>query len=207
MRWAKFSWIRERLVEGQLDMEQWTKFRHDIRRYKRLSPDRSLIGLLGFHQGLWALLQYRAARAVYESATPRLLKKPMLAGLVMWQKLVEVLTGISISYKTDIGSGLYIGHFGNIFIHPQAIIGANCNISQGVTIGISGQGQARGVPILGSRVYVGVNAVVAGKIKIGDGAVIAANALVIRDIPPNVLAIGNPAQIVKSSGLGEYIDS
>ena len=71
------------------------------------------------------------------------------------QKLIEILCGISISFEARIGKGLYIGHFGNIFIHKWTVIGENCNISQGVSIGLGGRGEEIGAPIVGDRVYIG----------------------------------------------------
>ena len=62
--------------------------------------------------------------------------------------------GICIPVGIRIGPGFYIGHFGTIVVHPQTIIGRNCNLYQGVTTGISGRGEARGVPVLGDAVGV-----------------------------------------------------
>jgi serine O-acetyltransferase len=74
--------------------------------------------------------------------------------------------------------GLYIGHFGNIVIHGDAIIGENCNISQGITIGVSNYGEKKGVPTIGNRVFIGPNACVFGNISIGNNVTIGANTVV-----------------------------
>ena len=157
-------------------------------------------------QGLWALLQYRIASAVYRSNLPYLIKAPLLLLLVIWLKLVEIATGISIPCQAIIGPSFYIGHFGNIFIGEEAIIGHTCNISQGVTIGVSGRGQKRGVPRIGDRVYIAANAVVVGKITVGDDAVIAANSLVTTDVAPHTTVMGIPAQFKSNYGSETYLD-
>jgi serine O-acetyltransferase len=90
---------------------------------------------------------------------------------------------------------LHIGHFGNVIVNPRVAIGAYCNIAQGVTIGVFGRGAQRGVPVIGDHVHIGPNAVVAGKISVGDRAMISANSLVLRDVPPGGLARGVPARI------------
>ncbi|TPG44271.1 serine acetyltransferase [Roseomonas nepalensis] len=158
------------------------------------------------HQGLWALLQYRVAHAIYRSALPAVVKQPLLVLAVAWQKAVEVTTGISIKYRTRIGTGFYIGHFGSIFVGPDVVIGPMCNISQGVTIGVSGRGERRGYPTLGERVYVGANAIIAGRVTIGDGAVIGANSLVTQDVPPNAVVVGSPLKIISYKGSAAYLD-
>ena len=63
--------------------------------------------------------------------------------------------GIELPRGTKVGEGLYIGHFGGIIISGGAVIGRNCNISQGVTIGVAGRGEKRGIPIIGDGVYIG----------------------------------------------------
>jgi len=91
-----------------------------------------------------------------------------------------------------IGEGFYIGHFGGIIISPLARIGINCNISQGVTIGISGNGDKRGVPTIGDNVYIGAGAIIIGKITIGNNVRIGANAVVHKDIPDNSTVVVYP---------------
>ncbi|BAO55752.1 hexapeptide transferase family protein [Nonlabens marinus S1-08] len=124
---------------------------------------------------------------------------------VLFQKKVEILTGITLPYSTQIGEGLYIGHHSGIIVNANAVIGSNCNISQGVTIGVSGRGDQRGVPIIGNRVYIGVNAVIAGRITVGDAAVIAANSLVTRNVDSHTTVMGVPAVQVSDNDSRDYI--
>src|SRR5262245_40398905 len=76
--------------------------------------------------------------------------------------------GISIPCTTQIGPGLFIGHFGGIVVNEDAVIGSNCNLSQGVTIGQSNRGERAGTPTLGDNVYVGPNAAIIGDIQVGN---------------------------------------
>ena len=96
----------------------------------------------------------------------------------------------------SIGKGLYLGHPYNISVSEFAEIGNNCNLSKGVTIGAENRGTRAGAPKLGNKVWVGTNAVIVGKITIGDNVLIAPNAFVNRDVPPDSIVIGNPAQII-----------
>jgi len=184
----------------------WSLYKRDLARYKKHRPDRSALMLFLSEQGLWALLQYRVASAIYRSRLPRLVKAPLLALAVIWLKLIEITTGISIPYQATIGASFYIGHFGNIFIGEEAVIGHTCNISQGVTIGVSGYGERRGVPHIGNRVYIATNAVVVGKVTVGDDAVIAANSLVVNDVAAHTTVMGVPAQLKSAYGSETYLD-
>lgn len=183
----------------------WQSFRTDLARYQAYHPDRSALSSLLLNQGLWALLQYRVTRGLYDSAMPSFLKRPLLVFCVSWQKLIEVLTGIELPYRATVAPGLFIAHFGPLLIHPDVVIGAGCSLCQGVTLGVSGRGPQRGVPTLGERVYVGANAVIAGNLNVGDDALVSANALVIRDVAPGAVVMGNPAKVVSYEGSAEYL--
>lgn len=109
--------------------------------------------------------------------------------------------GIDIPWSTEIGEGFYIGHFGGITINGNAKIGKNVNISQGVTIGRSGQGEKAGVPTIGDNVYIGPGAKIFGKITIGNNVKIGANAVVYRDIPDNAVVALDPGfKIISNKG-------
>jgi len=91
-------------------------------------------------------------------------------------------------------------------INPRAIIGENCNISQGVTIGIVNSGPKQGVPIIGDRVYIGPGAKVIGNIKIGNDVAIGANAVVINDVTDSVTVGGIPAKVISQHDSSKYIN-
>ena len=170
-------------------------YRCDVDHYRRFNPATPALRLVAGQQGLWALLQYRIARAAYGAALPSAVKKPLLAGMSVWRKAIEVSTGISIPKEAEIGPGLSINHMGNVGINDKARIGRDCTLGQGVTIGLSWGKGRYGVPVIGDNVWIGANAVVAGKITIGDGAAISANSLVLRDVPAHAFARGVPAEI------------
>lgn len=113
--------------------------------------------------------------------------------------------GFDISPACKIGKGFYIGHFGRVIIHPDAEIGCNVNISPGVTIGQTNRGKNKGVPKIGDNVWIGTNAVIVGKIHIGDNALIAPAAYVNFDVPGDAVVLGNPGKIVSYKGSEDYV--
>jgi len=114
--------------------------------------------------------------------------------------------GIDISYKTSIGSGLYIGHFGGIIISINSKIGKNCNLSQGVTLGQANRGKNKGYPVLGDNVYVGPGAKIVGAVNIGNNVAIGANCVVTKDIPDNAVVVGIPGKVISFEGSTSYIN-
>lgn len=103
--------------------------------------------------------------------------------------------GLEISPSAKIGKGLYLGHPYNITVGSDCIIGENVNLHKGCTIGTSvGIGKI-GSPIIGSQVYIGINATLVGKIVIGDDVVIAPGAFVNFDLPSHSVVVGNPGSI------------
>lgn len=103
--------------------------------------------------------------------------------------------GIEIPTCTCIGKGLYLGHAYNITVNGSAILGDNCNLHKGVTIGLEPRGSRRGVPTIGNCVSICTNATVVGKIYVGDDVVIAPNTLVNCNIPSHSVVFGNPCVI------------
>jgi len=100
--------------------------------------------------------------------------------------------GIVIPRGTRIGPGFYIGHFGGIVLNESVVIGANCNISQGVSIGAN-HGQAA---TIGDNVYIGPNVCIVEDVTIGDNVTVGAGSVVTRDVPANVTVAGNPARVL-----------
>jgi serine O-acetyltransferase len=114
---------------------------------------------------------------------------------------IHVLWGIEIPRSAKIGPGLYIGHYGGITVSSIAVIGRDCNLSQNITIGVSGAGQKRGAPTLGDNVYVAPGARLVGKITIGNNVKIGANAVIHKDLPDNAIAVLDPGfKIISYAG-------
>lgn len=102
---------------------------------------------------------------------------------------------IDLSVDTRIDGGLYIGHPYGITINSQTIIGKNVNIHKGVTIGSENRGSRKGSPVIGERVWIGINSTIVGNIHIGDDVLIAPNTYVNKDIPSHSVVFGNPCVI------------
>ena len=128
-----------------------------------------------------------------------------------WRILLQryqIKYGYQIYPKTQIGAGLYLGHWGALVINPLAKIGKNCNIAQGVTIGQQNRGKKAGYPTIGNEVWIGTNAVIVGNIHIGNNVLIAPNSYVNFDVPDNSIVIGNPAQIISNDeATKDYINN
>ena len=115
--------------------------------------------------------------------------------------------GIEISYYSNIGKGLYLGHPYNITVNPYAVIGDNCNIHKGVLIGQENRGKRAGAPTIGNKVWIGINAAIVGKITIGDDVLIAPNSYVNCDVPSHSIVFGNPCIIKpKDNATEDYIN-
>jgi len=130
--------------------------------------------------------------------------KSKIVGYILFRKRIKF--GIDIQTQI-IGEGFYIGHFGQIIVHNQVKIGNNCNISQGVTIGVSNRGKKMGVPIIGDNVYIAPGAKIFGGISIGNNVAIGANSVVNDDIPDNAVVVGIPAKIVSNNGSEGFINN
>jgi len=186
-------------------MSWCSDFRQDIRHFQRHGGGGAFKLLLS-EQGLWALLQYRCHRAVYTSCMPGLVRKPLHLVLTIARKCVEVATGISLPCTARIGPGLHLPHCGSRVFNAGVVVGSGCCITQGVTLGVSGHGDRRGEPVIGDRVYIGANAVVAGRVHVGDDSLIGANSLVNRDVPPHSTAVGVPAVVISQRGSSDYLE-
>ncbi len=177
------------LAELRADLERYTSLLNEpLPRWK-------LLRVLAETQGVWAIAAYRYGQWANDEA-PRRLRTVAKAVYLAAFKFVEIAAGVSLPAHARIGKGLYIGHFGNIIVHPDTVMGERCALSHGVTIGVLG-GDRPGVPRIGNDVYIGAGAKILGPVTIGDGATIGANAVVIDDVPPGATAVGVPARIVK----------
>lgn len=104
--------------------------------------------------------------------------------------------GFQIPLGTQIGPGMYLGHWGQLVINPSTKIGNNCNIGQGVTIGQTNRGAKKGSPKIGDRVWIGANAVLVGNISIDSNVLIAPNSFVNFDVPDNSIVITQKCKVV-----------
>lgn len=180
----------------------------DLNRYfvllnsKRLMPK---IRLLLCTPGIWIIFCFRIGNYMQIKSKRYKLLKPIVALYNYIYFLFSLIVGISIPVESKIGGGLYIGHWGGIFIHPNAVIGQNCNISQGVTIGEGGREGNRGVPVIGAQVYIGPGAKLFGRITIGNNVAIGANAVVNRSVPDDAVVGGIPATVLNYKGSRDFV--
>ena len=125
-----------------------------------------------------------------------ILGSPILAVYVL---LIHWVMGIELDYRSRIGSGLSLQHAVGLVVHRDVVIGVDCTLRNGVTLGIRTAGS--GVPVLGDRVDVGSNAVILGPVTVGSRVVIGASSVVIHDVEPGNVMAGNPARIIRSAAL------
>lgn len=137
--------------------------------------------------GFLATCVYRYGRWAM-ALRPRWLAAPFKLLYVMLRVATELVLGIRISVNSEIGPGLYIGHFGGIFIRCRA--GRHLTLSQDVTVGSRGAGQGGGWPVFGNDIYVGAGAKIIGEVCIGDGVIIGANTVVTKDVPAQTRVVG-----------------
>ena len=160
-------------------------FKADLARY----PTRPFLR----EQSIWAIWVYRFGRRVFKRE-PGVLRNIQLKFYWLIFRAVETGTGISLPLEAQIGPGLRIYHFGNIFINPRVVIGRNCTLRQGVTIGNVGVDGP--VPVIEDNVQFGAYAQVFGKVHISNNAKIGAMSVVLSDVPAGATAFGNPARIL-----------
>lgn len=176
----------------------------DLARY-RVMDHRSYPAILVMSPGAIAGIYYRIGNWIWYYHGRLALLIGLLRPLyIICKRLVEIYTGASISPRAVIGSGLYINYFGAIFI-GHVVIGENCNLSPGVTIGIAGRGGDRGTPRIGDRVNIAAGAKIFGKIVIGDDVAIGANAVVTKSVPDCAVVGGVPARIISYKGSFDFV--
>lgn len=110
-------------------------------------------------------------------------------------------TGVEIHPGAKIGKGLFIDHGMGVVIGETTEIGDNCTIYQNVTLGGTGKHQGKRHPTLGNNVMVGSGAKVLGPFRVGDGARVAAGAVVLDAVPDHATAVGVPARVVRVNGV------
>ena len=150
---------------------------------------KSTVEVMLTYSGLHAVLAYRIAHKLYK-------RKHFLAARMISQS-ARFVTGIEIHPGATIGKGLFIDHGSGVVIGETAELGDNCTLYQGVTLGGTGKDTGKRHPTLGNNVLVGAGAKVLGPFTIGDNSKIAANAVVLKEVPPDSTAVGIPAKVVK----------
>ncbi len=136
------------------------------------------------------MIQYRRAHRQYEKG------HYFLARLISQRAARK--TGIEIHPGAQIGKGLFIDHGSGVIIGETTIIGDNCTLYQGVTLGGTGKETCKRHPTLRDNVMVGCGAKLLGSFVVGENSQIAAGAVVLKEVPPNCTVVGVPGRVVKT---------
>ena len=152
---------------------------------------RSCVDLLFNYPGVWAVINHRFIHALWIRKWHRLAR--ILAGIS------NFLTRVDLHPAAVVGKRVFIDHATGIVIGETAIIGNDCLIYQGVTLGGVSLDKGKRHPTLEDGVVVGAGAKILGNITIGKGSKIGANSVVVKDVPPNSTAVGIPAKCVSSN--------
>lgn len=168
-------------------------FYPELKAIKERDPAaRSILPAIFLNSGLSALVFHRFANLLWR------LHMPFIPSLI--SQFARFLTGIEIHPGARIGRGFFIDHGMGVVIGETAIIGDNVTLFQGVTLGGTGKETGKRHPTLGDNIVVGAGAKVLGNILIGDNSYIGANAVVIKEVPPNSTIVGVPGRVAKQDG-------
>ena len=150
---------------------------------------RNYFEVMVLYPGLHAVVSHRYAHFFYKH------KMFFIARLI--SQISRAFTGIEIHPGAKIGKGLFIDHGMGIVIGETAEIGDNCTLYQNVTLGGTGKDKGKRHPTIGNNVLIGSGAKVLGPFNVGDNSKIAANAVVLSEVPENSTCVGVPARIVR----------
>ena len=169
------------------------KVREDLNAFKERDPAaRSKAEIFFLYNGFHAVLFYRLSHWLYRH------KCFFLARWV--SQYAKFRTGVEIHPAATIGKGLCIDHGTGIVIGETTVIGDYCLLYQGVTLGGTGKDTGKRHPTLEDHVMVGSGAKILGPFTIGSHSKIAANAVVLEEIPPHSTAVGVPAKVIRQNG-------
>ena len=165
----------------------------DARNIQRKDPAaRSVLEVILLYPGFHILVYHRIAHWLYEHGHFFLARWVSQHG--------RHKTGIEIHPGARIGRCLFIDHGMGIVFGETCEIGDNCTIYQGVTLGGTGKDVGKRHPTLGDNVMVGAGAKILGPVTVGSGSKVAANAVVLHEVPPDSTAVGIPAKVVRRGG-------
>lgn len=170
------------------------RLRYDINAIRQRDPAaRNGFEVLFLYSGLHAVIWHRHANFFYRHKM-RFIARMLSQWARFW-------TGIEIHPGATIGKGLFIDHGSGVVIGETTIIGDDCTIYQGVTLGGTGKDKGKRHPTLGNNVLVGGGAKILGPFAVGDNARIASGAVVLSEVPPDSTAVGVPARVVRRNGI------
>ncbi len=166
--------------------------RRDIQSvFERDPAARSILEILLCYPGLHAIWGHRLSHWLWAHE---------LKTLARWvSQVARWFTGIEIHPGAKIGPGFFIDHGMGVVIGETSEVGADVTLYHGVTLGGTSLNKGKRHPTLGDNVVVGAGAKILGAIKVGENSRIGANAVVVKDVPPNSVVVGVPGQVVVRS--------
>lgn len=168
-------------------------FKDEIRSVKERDPAATnIFEIILTYSGLHAIIFYRITNFSWKLKIPFFPR--WLSQFGKW------LTGIEIHPGAKIGRNLFIDHGMGVVIGETTVIGDNVTMYQGVTLGGTGKEKGKRHPSIGNNVVIGAGAKILGNITVGDDSYIGANAVVIKDVPPNSTIVGVPGRITRQDG-------
>lgn len=168
------------------------KFSEDLARYREKGYRGKELWL---EPAVWSIGSYRLGNWLHVRRPAAIVRIPLKIVSFLLLRFCLVFMEMDIDAQATIGGGLYIGHIGGVHINQGAVLGRNCDLAHRITIGASAMGRG-GIPVLGDEVYIGTGAVLVGNIRVGNGAKIAANTLVMTNVPAGATVMGVPGRIV-----------
>jgi serine O-acetyltransferase len=176
-----------------------TRVAGELRRDVRAAQDRdpaarglARVEILLTYGGVHALLAHRVAHVLHEAGVP------LIPHAIAY--IAKAMTGVEIHPGARIGQGLFIDHGTGVVIGQTAEVGDNVTLYQQVTLGGTGFAPGKRHPTIEDDVVVGSGAKLLGPIRVGRGAKVGANSVVIHDVPPNSTVVGNPGHPVRVDG-------
>lgn len=167
------------------------KFREDLSVvFQRDPAARNYFEILTTYPGVHALILHRLAHFLWS------IKLKLIARI--FSHLARILTGIEIHPGAQIGRRFFIDHGMGVVIGETAIIGDDCTLYHGVTLGGTTWKKGKRHPTLKDNVVIGAGAKVLGPITLGNNSKVGSNAVVVNDIPNDSTAVGIPAKIIES---------
>lgn len=166
----------------------WQLIREDFEAHGRDATRPGFQAVAVYRFGVWRM-----------GVEPKPLRAPLSVLYRALYRTVRNVYGIELPYSAKIGRRVIFEHQHGIVVHGETVIGDDCIIRQGVTLGIRSMDRLTEAPVLGKGVNVGAGAVIIGAVHVGDGAAIGANAVVLKDVPAGALAIGVPAKLTPRS--------
>ena len=175
------------------------RIKEDIAAVRERDPAaRSALEILLLYPGVKAIRMHRRANWFY---------RHNMKFIARWiSQRCAKKTGIEIHPGATIGRRLVIDHGHGVVIGETAVVGDDCLIYQGVTLGGTGKDVGKRHPTIGNNVMISSGAKVLGPFKVGDNSRIAAGAVVLEEVPPNCTVVGNPGRVVRRQGRVEGID-